>query len=218
MIVEMHPYPYYSDTLKQNEPLHFFIANTFKSFQKEFDLMASNLFMEPKKLEDQAFQQVESSWLGLMNSAIVKYFGDDVTCLQEFTSLDNRENKTRCDFMARLLYPKTPIDVLFEVKTQAETKENLMLDFGFKNEKEQVRLYYKDARANYLKKAYAMPICFGVLGNSEMVKEAIKTYPKGYKEKNPLTDFCVIYHNTRKSKGLWVYGKINIPQGAIVYS
>lgn len=216
MIVEMHPYPYYSDSLKQNEPLHFFISNTFKSFQKEFDLMASNLFMEPKKLEEQAFSLVESSYLGMMNGAIVKYFGDDVTCLQEYTSLDNKSAKTRADFLVRLLYPNTPIDCLFEVNTKQETKENLMLDFGFKNEKEQVRTYYKDPRANYLKKVYAIPICFGILGNSDMVKEAIKNYPKGYKEKNPLTDFCVIYHNTKKSKGLWIYGKINTPQGAIL--
>ena len=218
MIVEMHPYPYYSDNLKQNEPLHFFIANTFKSFQKEFDLIAGNLFMEPKKLEEQAFALVESSWVGIMHSAIIKYFGDDVACLQEYTTLDNKAAKTRSDFMVRLLYPKSPIDLLFEIKTQNESKENLMLDYGFKNEREEVRTYYKDDRANYLKKVYAIPICFGVLGNKEMVKEAIKNYPKGYKEKNPLTDFCIIYHNSKKSKGLWVYGKVNTPQGAILYS
>ncbi|MDZ4757216.1 MAG: hypothetical protein SGJ10_03630 [Bacteroidota bacterium] len=217
MIVEMYPYPYYSDNLKQNEPLHYFISNTFKSFQKEFDLMASNLFMEPKKLEEQAFSLVESSYIGLMNGAMVKYFGDELTCLQEFTTLDNKEAKTRADFMVRLLYPKSPIDVLFEVNPKEECKENLMLDFGFKNETEQVRNYYKDTRANYVKKSYAVPICFGLLGNSEMVKEAIKNYPKGFKEKNPLTDFCVIYHNNRKSKGIWIYGKINSPQGAISY-
>lgn len=216
MMVEMHPYPYYSDNLGNIEPVQFFIANTFKSFQKEFDLVASHLFMEPKKLEDRAFALNESAWIGMMNSAIIKYFGDDVACLMEYESLDNREDKTRSDFMVRLLYPNTPVDLLFEVKTLPVQKENLMLDFGFKNDKEHIRTYYKDARANYLKKVYAIPICFNVLDNAEMVKEAIKKYPKGHKDKNPLVDFCMIYHNSKKSKGLWIYGKINTPVGAIL--
>jgi len=196
----------------ENIELKEFFEKVFNEFNNELNWINVNLGYV-KDENDSVFDQIEMTWVGIFNNAIIKAFPKEATTLLEYAVYSKKKRKGRADLLVR--WRNTYL--LFEAKRDNAISTLKILDKSadYKEVVGQIEEYFaleKDFFQREMKEGktvYLIPIFFGRIyngKNEDVVAEARKKYSG-----DPCS-FCVLYENNNRNDAVWVYGKIIEPQ------
>lgn len=186
--------------------LDIFFKKTFEQLLIELQRLRETLY----NYEDHRylFELNETSWVGLLNTAIVKAFPESANCLLEFTVYEDDSMFGRGDLLVSWRNPKCEeLYILFEAKQYFENKLENMLGESkdyLDDIKEQAHKYFKAETKYYKgKKVFIVPIAFGSIRDQQCLDEAKRYF--GLTDKvDTSSDFCSLYYEG--SNGVWAYG------------
>lgn len=185
----------------KNEDLQSFFSKVFNEFIKELNRINVNFDYSKDKMYS-VFDQVEMTWVGIFNNAIIKAFPNEATTLLEYAVYDENESKGRADLWVRW----GDIDLLFEAKRDfaISSPTKLYEPADYKIVIKQLEKYTSD-KVSFKEKLFLVPLFFGRL-HKEIITEAKELY------KNDSDVFCVFFENQDNDDAAWVYGKVHAPK------
>ena len=176
-----------------------FFEKVFKQFEKELNQIQGKFY----KKEDSVFDQIEMTWVGVFNNAIIKAFPKEATTLIEYAVYDEKEFKGRADLLVRW----GNVYLYFEAKRDSTISkvEKLEGDVVYTKVDEQLRKYSSSDKG-YLPQqgstVYLISIFFGRIHKEEVLNKAQEVLqPKSLKE-----EYSILYRS--KTDGAWIYGKV----------
>ncbi len=157
----------------------------------------------------------EMSWIGLWNTAIVRYYGNDVATLREVSLYDEEDRyKGRPDLLVAVKIKGKEFCFLFEGKIyefekMQESDYVMSEDYGLIED--QANSKYKEHFKNKtnIEKLFIVPIIFEWMQTKDAVNNAKKFLKENENEKDQHTQFCALY--SIGGYGMWVYGRVSLP-------
>lgn len=183
-----------------------FFSDLFLHFKKELNKTIRVFYKKVgnEDVESQIFEIIERTWLGIFNNALIRFHGNKITTLQEFSVWSNEgRSKGRCDFLINW----EGNNIIIEAK-----REPFINDWTNPESKS----YYID-KVNKLKEIYYQPLKsyitnpIGIILVFEFVKDG--DLPDAQKAvdyicNKPInkTNFCALFHN--RKQGVVMYGHV----------
>lgn len=185
--------------------------NISVGLSKELELLGKHVYPQNNQ---GLFNMDERTWVGLLNNAIVKGFGDDVATLQEFGVYNHKRFVGRADLLAVInVGPENFVNLLFEAKQYTQQGIEGMLDDAtdyLNGISEQCCKYY-DAEKWYYESndTFIIPIVFANLRGEEIIRTALAYFAESHtvNREADSSDFCYLYYSEEDWTGAWVYGK-----------
>lgn len=175
-----------------------FFSKILEQFGAELNLLANEMYQYPNGLkgkygkdsENDVFDLIERTYVGLFNNAIIRSFPELAT-LQEFPVYNEGDAQGRADLLVVKNSAQGTVNLLFEAKcsrladrdyTRKETLQyyNMMIKQG--------KEYFKAESDYYRGKTFIVALAFDILGK-ELTQKFLK---EKYKDK--ITDYYYIYH------------------------
>ena len=179
-----------------------------KKFGEELDMLCRQMY---KGKEADMFSLIERTYIGLLNNAIVRFYGEKVTTLQEFSVWKDKKLVGRADLLVRIKFDTNIVYFLFEGKQREfdgkEYLNNELESFfgGFEN---QARKYYDAEQDDYDEQVFIVPIVFEWIRTKKKLSQVLN-WEKD--EDDGHTDFYSVFHSNFEgddNSGLMVYGKV----------
>lgn len=173
--------------------------------------MLLDTFHKHVDIKKYVFALNEATWIGLLNNAMIRSFGDNVTTLQEMGIYKANRYFGRVDLMANWKGNENgeAVYFIFEAKQYEEQNYQTILNdsSSYLSSIYQQGLGYYRANKLYFNNAqvFIVPIVWGWMRKDGLVEEALKY--KGFNNENDESiDFCSLYYEG--PNGVWVYGKV----------
>jgi hypothetical protein len=196
-----------------------FIESILISLNDEINLCVNHFLFEKLKIKNSEDQHMfywlgtEMSWIGLLNNAIVRRYGNSVCTLREITLHAHEKGLIgRPDLLVSYHHSSKIYHLLFEGKMNEWTGK-----WKPKSEDDEMKMFYdniynqsvkyKDTLVNEIITNYEpiiITIGFDWMRSKEAI-EAARNYFVG-EDKERQTEFCALY--TIENSGMWAYGKI----------
>lgn len=179
-----------------------------KKFSEELDMLCRQMY---KGKEADLFSLIERTYIGLLNNAIVRHYGNRATTLQEFSVWENQKIVGRADLLVKIRFDKSSAYFLFEGKQREfdgkEYVSNELKTFfdAFEN---QARKYYDAEKDDYDEQVYIVPIVFEWIRTQKKLTQVLDWERD---KDDDHTDFYMVLHSNcegENNSGLMVYGKV----------
>lgn len=180
-----------------------FFENTFDALYKELKHLQAKIYPEPHKAVE-VFNNIERSWIGIFDNAVIRAYGDNVATLEEFSEVIGVKRYGRADYFVRF---KEKIDLLFEAKHYEERGgSNSKMNDEYKAIIDQARKYHKHDRG-YKDETYFVALLFGWIRKNSVLDKAMKySYNDIHNKAVDNCSFAALY--SYDEHGIWVYGKV----------
>ena len=177
-------------------------------FGEELDMLCIQMY---KGNEADMFSLIERTYIGLLNNAIVRYYNEKVTTLQEFSVWNKNKLVGRADLLVRIKFDNEIVYILFEGKQREfDGKEYVssQLEIFFETFETQARKYYDAEKEDYNEQVFIVPIVFEWIRTQKKLTQVLNWETD---RDDGHTDFYAVYHSncqTEDNSGLMVYGKV----------
>jgi len=195
--------PFISGEMKKTG-LDILLKEIINPFSDELNKINRDFYNYESNPGGDVFTIIERTWLGIFNNALIKFYGDDITTLQEFTIWDNNRATGRLDFLLRWNETNILIEGKnYEYKKNAWEKWDDEVFYDVIAEKVNKK-YFGPEKDLYSGKTFGMILCFDWIRKGNL-NEAIHSF-ESLKMENGKTDFCVLFKNN--IQGVLVYGHV----------